>query len=208
MPEIPPTLHDDPSAMVAILTTEHFTLQTARGTTTSEANGRASVYLGAVSAGLVAFAFAGQTSHAAMYTLGLVLFPVLSFLGITTYARVLEASIDDTLFMRRINRIRRFYIDAVPLLADYVAPAAASDDVQAVLATERFRPGQWQLLLSIVGSIAVINSVLVGATIGLAVAALSGDELWAAVPAGVVAFAAVLFLHERHQARERLSAVS
>ena len=208
MPDTPAALHDDAQAMVTILTTEHFTLQTARGTTTSESNGRASIYLGAVSAGLVAFAFAGQTSHAAMYTFGLVLFPVLAFLGLTTFDRVLQASIDDTLYMRRINRIRRFYIEAVPGLADYLDPAAASDDVEDVLHTERFRPGHWQLLLSVVGAIGVINSVLMGATAGLAIAALTDGELWAAVPTGVAVFLLAVPLHERHQSRERLRATS
>jgi hypothetical protein len=208
MPDTPAALHDDPQAMVTILTTEHFALQSARGITTSESNGRASIYLGAVSAGLVAFAFAGQTSHAAMYTLGLVLFPVLAFLGLTTFDRILQASIDDTLYMRRINRIRRFYIDAVPRLADYLAPAAATDDVEDVLRTERFTPGHWQLLLSVVGAIGVINSVLIGATAGLAVAALTDGELWAAVPTGVAAFAVAVPLHQRHQSRERLQATA
>src|SRR5918997_1199706 len=104
-------------AVVTILTTEHYNLQTARVATISEANGRASLFLGAVSAGLVALAFAGQSSRTALYVFGLVLFPVLVFLGVTTFDRALQASIDDTLALQRINRIRRFYVDAVPQVA-------------------------------------------------------------------------------------------
>ena len=40
-------------------TTEHFTLQTARSNTVSEANGRATVYLAALSSNLIALAFIG-----------------------------------------------------------------------------------------------------------------------------------------------------
>jgi hypothetical protein len=100
MSDLPEAVRDDPQAAMAILTTEHFNLQTARAATISETNGRASVFLGSVSAGLVAFAFAGQTSRTALYTFGLVLFPVLSFLGLVTFQRALQASIGDTHYMR------------------------------------------------------------------------------------------------------------
>jgi hypothetical protein len=198
-PELPEELRRDPQAMVTILTTEHFNLQTARSSTISEANGRASLFLGAVSAGLVAFAFAGQTSRTVLYTFGLVLFPVLSFLGVTTFDRVLQASIDDTRYMQRINRIRRFYVRAVPPLSDWLEAPAATDEVPDVLRSEGFRPGRWQLLLSVVGAVGVITSVLLGATAGLAVAALAGGELGAGVVAGLVVFAVSVPLHERYQ---------
>ena len=43
-------------------TTEHFNLQTARSLTVSEANGRASIYLAALSSNLIALAFIAQVS--------------------------------------------------------------------------------------------------------------------------------------------------
>src|SRR3954464_16106700 len=48
---------------VTMATTEHFNLQTARAGTISEANGRASIYLAAVSSNLIALAFIGQMSR-------------------------------------------------------------------------------------------------------------------------------------------------
>src|SRR5215471_4359291 len=42
-------------------TTEHFNLQTARSITVAESNGRASIYLAALSSNLIALAFIGQT---------------------------------------------------------------------------------------------------------------------------------------------------
>src|SRR3954453_15751375 len=44
-------------------TTEHFNLQTARALPVSEANGRASIYLAALSGNLIALAFVGQMSR-------------------------------------------------------------------------------------------------------------------------------------------------
>lgn len=51
------------SQLVAIMTTEHYNLQTGRSMTIAEANGRSSLFVGAVSSGLVALAFVGQLSH-------------------------------------------------------------------------------------------------------------------------------------------------
>lgn len=48
---------------VTFATTEHFNLQTARAATISEANGRASIYLAALSSNLIALAFIGQMSR-------------------------------------------------------------------------------------------------------------------------------------------------
>jgi hypothetical protein len=48
------TLGDRLGPAVTMATTEHFNLQTARAATISEANGRASIYLAAVSSNLIA----------------------------------------------------------------------------------------------------------------------------------------------------------
>jgi hypothetical protein len=196
---------DDASwaAAVTFVTTEHFNLQTARSSTISETNGRASLFLGAVSAGLVAFAFAGQASRTALYVFGLVLFPVLFFLGLTTFSRALEASIADTLYMLRINRLRRFYLDRAPQLAGYLAPPAPSDDLAQLLQEEGYRPGRWRTLLSIPGTISVVNGVLLGVTTGLAVAALTDDSLWFGTMTGLVVLVGTVVAHQRYQSRAR-----
>jgi hypothetical protein len=206
MTALPDVLRDDPQVAVTILTTEHYNLQTARSATISETGGRANMFLGSVSAGLVALAFAGQASRTALYTFGLVLFPVLCFLGLVTFDRVLQASIDDTNFLVRINRIRQFYLAAAPQLAPYLAPPAATDDKSEVLRTEGYRPGRWQLMVSIVGALGVIDSVLFGVTAGLAAGALSDSNLWVATPVGLAVFAAALPLHQHYQQVRRAQA--
>jgi hypothetical protein len=193
---------DDPAA-VAFVTTEHFDLQSLRATIISETNGRATLFLSSVSAGLVALAFAGQTSRAALYTFGLVLFPVLCFLGVVTFARALQCSIEDTHLLLRINRIRRYYVETAPQLAPYLARPAATDRIADIVRTEGLRPGRWQLMLSIVGTIGVINSVLFGVTTGLTVAALTGGDPRAATPAGLLTFVVAVLWHQRHQQTRR-----
>jgi hypothetical protein len=71
------------SELTAIITTEHFTLQTARAAAINQANGRAGTYLGVVSTSLIALALVGQTSGLGrfFYVFGLLLFVPLLFFG-------------------------------------------------------------------------------------------------------------------------------
>src|SRR4051794_15284820 len=82
---------------VTFATTEHFNLQTARSLTVSEANGRASIYLAALSGSLIALAFVGQMSRlgAAFYALALILLPVLALMCFVRFLRRVHSSIED-----------------------------------------------------------------------------------------------------------------
>lgn len=206
--DLPAALRDDPQAAVAFVTTEHFNLTSARAATISETNGRASIFLGSVSAGLVALAFAGQTSRTTLYTFGLILFPVLFFLGLTTFERVLQTSIDDTVYLQRINRLRRFYLEAAPSLTRYLTHPAASEEAEEILRLEGFRPGRWQLLLSVAGTIGIINSALLGVTVGLTAGSLTDSNLWAAAIAGLIAFTVAVPAHQRYQMAVRVRATT
>ena len=75
---------------VTFATTEHFNLQTARAVTVSEANGRASLYLAALSSNLIALAFIGQMSRlgTAFRAFALILLPALAFVGTVTFQRL------------------------------------------------------------------------------------------------------------------------
>lgn len=102
-------------------TTEHFNLQTARSITVSESNGRASIYLAALSSNLIALAFIGETSRlgAAFHAFALILLPVLTFIGVATFERLVQSSIEDIAYARRIGRLRGFYLDLAPELEPY-----------------------------------------------------------------------------------------
>jgi hypothetical protein len=132
-----------------------------------------------------------------------VLFPVLAFLGAVTFQRVSQSSIKDTLYLQRINRIRRFYHEAAPDLTGYLGVTAPTDDVTAVLALDGYSRSRWQFVLSAVGMAGVINSVLIGAVASFAMAAIVEDSLWADVLAGAVVFAVAVVLHQRYQLHAR-----
>ena len=201
MPDDPPPAAEP--AWVAraaqILPTEHFTLQGARAATISESTGRASMYLATVSSSLVALGFIGQSSGmgTAFDVLALILLPTLFFLGLATVTRVTQSGVEDLLYARGINRIRHFYLEYIPEAAPYFI-LNAHDDAEGVLHNMGLHPSRNQRLLTIGGTISVINSVVLGAFFGL-LANLFDPPLGVSVMAGSIAFAASVVGHLRMQ---------
>ncbi|MGP4089934.1 hypothetical protein [Streptomyces sp. KR55] len=163
------------------MTTEHYNLQSARAGTIGEANGRASIFLGAVSAALIALGFYGHEGRDAGTTIfQMVVLSSLAFLGLVTFVRCLEISIDDWHFCFRITRLRAIYTELVPELAEALRAVAGSEQA-VVMLTPRLRP--FQRMLSVAGSIGVITSVIIGADAGVLVYGV-GAPLAAALPSG------------------------
>src|SRR3954454_22937943 len=193
------SLGDRLGAAVTMATTEHFNLQTARAGTISEANGRASIYLATVSSNLIALAFIGQMSRlgAAFYAVSLILLPVLAFVGVVTFLRLVQSSIEDLAYAKRIALLRSLYLRLAPELEPYLVVVTEARPAKAP------SPGAWQLTLTAAGMVAVINSVVVAACAGLVVEAAGIHSLAIPVALGAVIGAVAFTLHERHHRRVR-----
>jgi hypothetical protein len=186
---------------ITCVTTEHFNLQTARASTVSEANGRASIYLAAVSSSLIALGFIGQAARLgpAFRAFALILLPVLGFVGLVTFERLVQSSIEDMAYAQRIARLRGFYLALAPELEAYLLSVRGFESLR--------RPSGWQLGLTTAGMVAVVNSVVLGACAGLVLATLAGSSLALTLAAGAVVGAVALSLEGRqhHHARDRFS---
>jgi hypothetical protein len=188
----PETLKAPAPAAVSFVTTEHFVLEGARSATIAESNGRASVFLGSVSGGLIALGFIGQASHlgTAFYAFGLIILPTLAFLGFTTFHRVFQAGEEDARCAQRIANLRAFYFDAAPEVERYLLSVPPAQRLEA----QGIRASSTQKFLSMPGTLAVITAILAGSTVGLLAAIVSGHSPWAAFPAGTVTAATALAL--------------
>jgi hypothetical protein len=179
----------DPGRLLTALTTEHFTLAGSRAATTSESAARSSLFLGSVTSTLVALGFLAAVSggdSALFRTFALTVLPVLCFLGVVTFIRLVELGTEDFLYGRAINRIRAHYLE----LADDQARLfmlRAHDDALGVLENMGLRPGGYQLYLTNSFAIAVVTAVLAGATLALAVGVATGAPLGVDVAAGAIA---------------------
>src|SRR4051794_38032645 len=119
---VPAKLIDPRPPAIAFVTTEHFTLQGARGSTIAESTGRAGMFLAAVSGGLVALGLVATASNVgtAFYAFGLVLLPTLAFVGLVTFERAVQSGLEDLGYARRIAVLRGYYFDNAPELAPYL----------------------------------------------------------------------------------------
>lgn len=184
------------SYLVQIITTEHFTLQTGRSLSVSEAHGRASLFLSTVSSTLVALAFVGNISQLGIefFVFALVLFPSLFFLGLATFDTVLQSTIEEKISVRGINRIRHLYVEIVPQLQPYFVLPTHDDD------TPIFRRASWwQNFLTLPGIIAVINSILIGVFLGLLMYQFFALSLLFCVMIGLGIFLLSVVIFHRYQ---------
>jgi hypothetical protein len=139
---------------------------------------------------------------AAFYAFALILLPVLAFVGVVTFVRLVQSSIEDIAYANRIALLRSFYLRVSPELEPYLIavsgpPSAAPRD------GEKLAPTAWQLTLTAAGMVAMVNSVVVAACAGLVLEVAGVHSLAIPVAVGAVIAAAAFTLHERHHRRAR-----
>src|SRR5215207_1540847 len=188
---------DPRSAAVTFVTTEHFVLQGARSATIAESNGRANMFLAAVSGGLVALGLVATASSlgSAFYGFALVLLPTLAFVGLVTFARALQSSIEDTEYARRIALLRGYYFGHAPEIAPYLLSVPPAER----LLMQRVPGDRWQGYRTVAGMVAVITAVLAGSTAALAAILIFDHSLAAAVISGTLVALPTLIAMIRHQ---------
>jgi hypothetical protein len=173
------------------VTTEHFVLQGARSATIAESNGRANMFLAAVSGGLVALGLVATASSlgSAFYGFALVLLPTLAFAGFVTFERTLQSSIEDTEYARRIALLRGFYFGHAPEIAPYLLRVPPAEQ----LLMQRVPGDRWQGYRTVAGMVAVITAVLAGSAAAVGAVLIFDHSLAAAAITGaLVALPAVI----------------
>jgi hypothetical protein len=172
------------------VTTEHFTLQGARTAAITESTSRATIFIGSVSAGLVALGLIATATRigTAFYAFGLILLSTLSFLGFVTLDRVLQSGIEELHYAERIARLRAYYFDFAPELTHYLASVPPSRR----LALLGLRSGYWPAFRTTAGMIGVVTAVLTGSAAGLLATIAAGHSAVAGFVTGGVVGAAVL----------------
>jgi hypothetical protein len=187
--------------LLLALTTEHFTLQTARSATIADSNGRSALYLATVSSAVVALAFIGQLAHTGQA------FFLFALLGVLTYLRLVQTAVEDLFYARAINRIRRHYVDLDPDAGRWFVLCGFDDPAGVLAAMGLAAPGtahsRWHLLSHAATMVAVVTSIIGGVFVALATNAAGGGRLPVAASAtvGIVVTAAGTAVFGWHQVR-------
>jgi hypothetical protein len=186
--------------ILQILIAEHNNMQAVRSATVFEANGRTTLFLGAVSSSLIALAFMGQMSEmgSAFILFALILLPSLIFLGWVTFLRVNQTGIEDMIASRGINRIRHYYAEIAPLAGNYFI-FSTHDDVKGFFQNFGAPATFFQHFVATAGLVSVINSVLTATFVGLLTFSLFHGSLVVCIIISVVTFAVSVALYVRHQ---------
>ena len=190
----------DPRALT-ILTTEHWSLLSARSLVYNEAFARTGMFLTFLSASLVAMALVSQAMgfDRDFLVFVAVILGFDLFIGLATLGRISSASNEDLRCIAGMNRIRHAYLELAPGLEPYFI-SSRYDDLLGILSTygeptgehPSFFLGFLHALTTTDGMVGMITSVISG-IFGAVVVLLVGAPPSVAIVAGLATFA-VLFL--------------
>jgi hypothetical protein len=189
----------DRQQLLTALTTEHFGLAGARAQATGESSARAALYISAVSSTLVALGFIGQVTEVgdAFDVFALTALPTLYILGLFTFVRTVENGVEDLMLGRAINRIRNYYLEVAGEEARYFM-LSGHDDALGVMRNMGVSLERRQQYFTTGSMIAVINSVVGGAAVAIAIGTFTGAPLGVSAGAGgVVAIISLVQLLRR-----------
>lgn len=211
-PVLPIMSIDDPRA-IQLLSTEHWSLLSARSLAYNEAFVRAGMFLTFLSMSFVALALLAQAMSFGRDFLSVAAL-VLAFdlvIGLTTFMRINGTGYDDLRAVHGMARIRHAYTQITPLVQPYFT-TPTHDDIDAVVAVygSEVSPGLWgQLgygLSTSNGMVGMIVSML-GGVLTTVVTMLVGVDgsvsIWIGVAAGVVMLVALFALTASAIVREQ-----
>ena len=189
---------DDPRT-ITLLTTEHWSLLSARSLAYNEAFVRAGMFLTFLSMSFVALALLAQAMSFGQGFLSVAAL-VLAFdfvIGLTTLVRISGANLDDLRAVHGMARIRHAYTEITPIVAPYLT-TPTHDDLDAVFTVYAMPDRGWrQFLYGLSTSSGMIGLIvgMVGGVLTSVVAMLigldAGASIWIGVPGGVIVLAAM-----------------
>jgi hypothetical protein len=195
---------DDPRAL-QILSTEHWSLLAGRSLAYNEAFSRAGMFLTFLSATLIVIGFliGSQGLTPAVVPVAAVLLLADMYIGAATVGRLIDANSEELHAVRGMNRIRHAYREMVPGLEPYFV-TSFHDDARGVLAaygpvtsTDNALANIIHGLTTMIGMVATVVAMIVGALAALVVVGVGGGVELALVAAvtgfllGTAAFAVV-----------------
>jgi hypothetical protein len=164
-PSLPPAMR------LQILTTEHWSLLSTRALSWNEAFSRATMFLAVLSGAVLALALVAQARgfDEGFTTFALLILPVVLFVGIATFMRLVSINHEDVGWVIGMNLLRHAYLEAAPELRQYLV-TGSSDDEAGIMATFGARPGRGGFIHELVttpGVLAVVDGVVAGVLLAI-----------------------------------------
>ena len=199
-----------------LLATEHWSLLATRSLSWNESFARAGMFLTLLSGATVALALVAQATSfgEGFVVFALLILPVVLFVGLATYVRLLEINNEDYVWVRGMNRLRGAYLELDPELARHFI-TGTSEDADAIFKTFGSMPGQpgsidtglFHGFVTTPTTIAFVDATLAAVLAAIASMQLDMDmapTVWIGVATFVVIGAALAFFGYRSQAMAHL----
>lgn len=195
----PVTSLDDPRA-IQILSTEHWSLLSARSLAYNEAFTRGGMFLTFLSMSFVALALLAQAMAFGEQFLTIAAI-VLGFdfvIGATTYGRIIGANEDDLRAVHGMARIRHAYTEIAPLVDRYFT-APTNDDIDSIVSTYGTRrDGDFLYAFTTSGGMIGLITAMIGGVLASVLALLfgaSGDlAIWIGAGGAILVLVAIIRL--------------
>jgi hypothetical protein len=159
---------DARTAFEAGLATEYFALSGLRSSSIAEAGTRATMFFTTLTGTVLALGFlAGATD--AVVPVAYAALPIVILLGILSFLRLVEISVEDVAALRAINRIRGYYGGLVPEGTEFF-PAPGERQAITELITTGARRAPWRAALTIAATVGVMDALVGGASLSFALA--------------------------------------
>jgi hypothetical protein len=180
-------------AVAQVLSVEMGTLMASLSGAWSVSMSRVSILLAVLSAVIVALSFVAQGTGFGpeFVAFASILLPLLLFLGLATFVRVVQGTREAVVYVLGMNRIRHFFAEATPRSLAYLTMPIFDDEsalARSAGGGMTRRPPRGRLrwaLVQVPGVVAVIDAAVGGGLTALVVA-------WAGQPVAVVAVLAVM----------------
>ncbi|MDF2748200.1 MAG: hypothetical protein K0S98_2487, partial [Propionibacteriaceae bacterium] len=119
-----------PSMKLQILSTEHWSLLASRSLAWNESFSRGGMFLATLSGAIVALALVAQATQfgEGFRIFGLVILPVVLFVGIGTNFRMGYANYHDAVCVQGMNRIRAGYLELAPDVKRFFVMGTTDDE--------------------------------------------------------------------------------
>jgi len=150
------------------LATEYFALSGLRSSSIAEAGARATMFFTTLTGTVLALGFlAGATD--AVVPVAYASLPIVIVLGVLSFLRLVEISVEDVAALRSINRIRAYYGGLVPEGTEFFPPPGERQAVTDLVATGA-RRSPWRAALTSAATVGVMDALVGGASLAFALA--------------------------------------
>jgi len=200
------------SRAAQFLATEHWSLLATRSMSWNESFARSSMFLTSLSTATVALALVGSATSFGheFVAFALVVLSITLFLGVATFARLVQVNNEDLYWVAGMNRLRGVYARLEPGIDDEFV-AGTSLDVKGFALTygamdvTGFSP--LHVFVTTPGVVAIVSSVIGGAIAGLLVIQVA-SSMTAAIGVGfavAIVATALLIAYQRRESTAYLS---